>query len=192
MMAHAGAASLLAADPEDVRAKIAVEVRVLQAPEGVVQGVLDRELEPWSTTFVQEIDVKDILKRMEGTKGVALSSYPRLVVTSGKEAVIRSGAQIPMPAKPPQDVFVGTHIELTPKLMSSGKIALKIGSTISKVIGHEKVEGASFPLISSQIWNSTVEVAPSGAVVAMVGMVDKGSRTEKFLLISANAVKPAK
>src|SRR3954465_14206636 len=91
MFARAAAAPPPDRDDNGDNTKIAVQVRAFQAAPGLIQGILDLPPAPWPTggCVVPKLDLKDVLKRLKGTKGLTVLRYPLSIVTWGKEASVR-------------------------------------------------------------------------------------------------------
>ena len=119
--------------------------------------------------------LKDTLKQ----PGAHQSAYPRMVVEEGKESMIRSVVNQPVPGqdKDGKDSIVYVPIgfagKFTAKQYSDDKILLHIDITNSEIIGETKIGGQPYPVARSSAYRATEEV-PVGTSCAVYGWQEHG------------------
>jgi hypothetical protein len=126
------------------------------------------------------VELKD--KLLEDTlkqPGAQQSSYPRMVVEEGKESVIRSVVNQPVPGKDKDGkdsivyVPIGFAGKFTANQYSDDKILLHIDITNSEIIGETKIGGQIYPVARSSAYRATEEV-PVGMSCAVYGWQEHG------------------
>ena len=119
-------------------------------------------------------------------------SRPKMQCMSGQTAMISTGSRVAVPSSTLTTNFGGPStssnisyqnialsLEVTPTLLSSGRIALAIKQTDNSISGTQVISGNSVPTIASQTF-STFTVVESGQLIALGGIrINRTTETRK-------------
>lgn len=133
------------------------------------------------------ISIQALLKDRETTT----VSYPRVLTKNNRQVSIQSVVNQPVLAASStttpgvggtstasvEYVPIGTSIQVLPKHMSDGKIALQVLITISSIVGSEIIDGNPYPVASSRVFTAPLEVE-SGYTLAIGGLEEASDSTE--------------
>jgi type II secretory pathway component GspD/PulD (secretin) len=111
------------------------------------------------------------------------TSYPRVLTQNNREAVIRNVINKPVLAASSsttpgvggtttasvQYLPIGTTINILPKVLSDGTVALTVTLQLSNIIGSEIIGGNPYPVASSRLYTAPLKVE-SGYTVAIAGL----------------------
>ena len=118
-------------------------------------------------------------------------SYPRVLTKNNRQVSIQSVVNQPVLAASStttpgvggtstasvEYIPIGTSIQVLPKHMSDGRIALQVLITISSIIGSEIIDGNPYPVASSRVFTAPLEVE-SGYTLAIGGLDEATDATE--------------
>lgn len=109
--------------------------------------------------------------------------YPRVLTINNREVVIRSVVNQPVLASSSsvtpgvggtttaevEYLPIGTIINILPKTMPDNSVVLNVAITISSIVGTTTIQGNSYPIASSRIYNAALQV-DSGYTLAVGGL----------------------
>ncbi|MGI8602005.1 MAG: type II secretion system protein GspD [Verrucomicrobiales bacterium] len=110
-------------------------------------------------------------------------SYPRVLTQNNREVVIRNVVNKPVLAASAsttpglggtttqtiQYLPIGTTINILPKVLSDGTVALTVNLQLSNIIGSEIIGGNAYPVATSRLYTAPLKVE-SGYTVAIAGL----------------------
>ncbi|MEM7383963.1 MAG: hypothetical protein AAF514_03375 [Verrucomicrobiota bacterium] len=133
------------------------------------------------------VSLNALLRDLE-TKQV---SYPRAVALNNREVVIRSVVNEPVLSSSSSSSLgagatstqavdylpIGTVINILPRVMQNDVILMNINLTVSSIIGEKLIAGNPYPVATSRIYNSPVQVK-SGYTIAIGGLDEANTQNE--------------
>ncbi len=125
-------------------------------------------------------------------KDTTTVQYPRVLTINNREVVIRSVVNQPVLASTSSvtgggtgtDVAsvsylpIGTIINVLPKTMPDNSVVLNVAITVSSIIGFFPIEGNSYPIASSRVYNAALQV-DSGYTLAVGGIEEAYDQKDK-------------
>ncbi|MFA7345703.1 MAG: zonular occludens toxin domain-containing protein [Terrimicrobiaceae bacterium] len=147
-----------------------------------------------SITAAQEV-VRIMGSQNVGRYGFTVESRPVLAATSGQEAWFTSGREVPVPVTT-QNVSnsqssilykkVQFSFGVTPSVLPSGRIALRIVQNNDDVIGSSEVGGNTVPTIATQSLSTRIELQEGQvAVLGGVSLRNEGDDSNSFPVLGA-------
>jgi type II secretory pathway component GspD/PulD (secretin) len=146
---------------------------------------------PWfGVLSSQDLTVR--LRAMLTDEATTTTSYPRAVTLNNREVAIKSVVNTPVlsssgvvaqgggSAAVQQVTYlpIGTVLNILPKKMLSGGVNMNVGVTLSSIIGEKQINGNSYPVATSRVYNAPVEM-PSGYTVAIGGLDEARERSNQ-------------
>lgn len=116
-------------------------------------------------------------------RDTSTASYPRVLTRNNREVVIRSVVNQPVLASTSSVtpgvggtttasvsyLPIGTIINVLPKTMADGSVMLNVAITISSIIGEQPIQGNSYPIATTRVYNAALQV-DSGYTLAIGGI----------------------
>jgi beta-lactamase regulating signal transducer with metallopeptidase domain len=150
--------------------------------------------------MLSEQGFRELQDQLQKLAGVEMGAYPRMVTQDGKEVVIRSVVNQPVPGGKDSngkdliaDLPIGFVGKFTPKAMQDGKVALNIEITDSNLLTHN-----AQPVAASRVYSTPLELEP-GITVAQYAWQGHGWKDGKpksyrptITFITAHVLDPQK
>lgn len=128
-------------------------------------------------------DVSAALQAFLSDNETTTVQYPRVLTINNREVVIRSVVNQPVLASSSsvtpgvggtttaevEYLPIGTIINILPKTMPDNSVVLNVAITISSIVGTTTIQGNSYPIASSRIYNAALQV-DSGYTLAVGGL----------------------
>jgi len=125
-------------------------------------------------------------------KDTSTVQYPRVLTINNREVVIRSVVNQPVLAATSSVtpgvggtttasvsyLPIGTIINVLPKTMPDNSVVLNVAITVSSIIGFFPIEGNSYPIASSRVYNAALQV-DSGYTLAVGGIEEAYDQRDK-------------
>jgi len=125
-------------------------------------------------------------------KDTTTVQYPRVLTINNREVVIRSVVNQPVLAATSSVTGggtgtnvasvsylpIGTIINVLPKTMPDNSVVLNVAITVSSIIGFFPIEGNSYPIASSRVYNAALQV-DSGYTLAVGGIEEAYDQKDK-------------
>jgi len=125
-------------------------------------------------------------------KDTTTVQYPRVLTINNREVVIRSVVNQPVLAATSSVtpgvggtstasvsyLPIGTIINVLPKTMPDNSVVLNVAITVSSIIGFFPIEGNSYPIASSRVYNAALQV-DSGYTLAVGGIEEAYDQKDK-------------
>lgn len=138
------------------------------------------------TPFTATLNADNIavsLKAFLSDIDTTMTAYPRVLTLNNREVVIRSVVNQPVLASTSSVtpgvggtttasvsyLPIGTIINVLPKTMPDGSVILNVAITISSILTQVVIQGNSYPVASSRVYNAALQVN-SGYTLAIGGL----------------------
>lgn len=137
---------------------------------------------PYSAVLTAS-DVAATIRAFLNDRDTSTASYPRVLTRNNREVVIRSVVNQPVLASTSSVtpgvggtttasvsyLPIGTIINVLPKTMADGSVMLNVAITISSIIGEQPIQGNSYPIATTRVYNAALQV-DSGYTLAIGGI----------------------
>ena len=147
-----------------------------------------------SITAAQEV-LRILGSQNVGRYGFKVESRPVLAAASGQEAWFTSGREVPVPVTTQNVSNAQTSIVfkkvqfsfgVTPSVLPSGRIALKIVQSNDDIVGSAEVGGNTVPTIATQSLSTRIELMEGQvAVLGGVSLQNEGDDSNSFPVLGA-------
>ena len=137
-------------------------------------------------------DVAVTLRAFLQDRGSSQASYPRVLTRNNREVVIRSVINQPVLASTSSVtpgvggtttasvsyLPIGTIINVLPKQMNNGSIALNVSISISNILRQDVIQGNLYPVASTRVFTAALSVT-SGYTLAIGGLEEAKDEKER-------------
>lgn len=147
-----------------------------------------------SITAAQEV-IRIMGSQNVGRYGFAVESRPVLAAVSGQEAWFTSGREVPVPVTTQNVANAQTSVQfkkvqfsfgVTPSVLPSGRIALKITQSNDDIVGSAEVGGNTVPTIATQSLTTRIELQEGQvAVLGGISLKNEGDDSNSFPILGA-------
>jgi type II secretion system protein D len=141
--------------------------------------------------------VSILVRALETHNKTQILSRPRLVALHNRRAQIHVGQIVPYPGSVSQNTYgnqtsidqeeVGTFLDVTPRIMPDGMIALGIYVSRSSISGWETIGEVRAPLLN-ETYASTSVYAMDGQTVVFAGLITEEKTTENRSIPGLNKI----
>ena len=144
-----------------------------------------------STAILSAPDVSASIQALLKDRETTTVSYPRVLTRNNREVSIQSVINQPVLAAQSSTTGgiggtqtssvsylpIGTSINVLPKRMEDGRVALQVLITLSSIIGSEIIDGNAYPVATSRVFTAPLEVE-SGYTLAIGGLDEASDSRE--------------
>ena len=141
--------------------------------------------------------VSIFVRALETYNKTQILSRPRLVALHNRQAQINVGQIVPYPGEISQNAYststgiaqerTGTFLDVTPRIMPDGMIALAIYVSRSSISGWESIGETRAPLLN-ETYASTTIYAMDGQTVIFAGLITEEKTTENRSIPGLNKI----
>ncbi len=144
-----------------------------------------------TTAVLSAPDVSVRIQALLKDRATTTVSYPRVLTRNNREVAIQSVVNQPVLSAQSSTTGgiggtqtssvsylpIGTSINVLPKQLEDGRIALQVLITLSSIIGSEIIDGNAYPVASSRVFTAPLEVE-SGYTLAIGGLDEASDSRE--------------